>query len=132
MIAALCIDDKNGMSFFGKRQSRDKLLIKDFMSLCGGKARIAPYSALIFNGYDVISDINFLDNAGKGEYVFVENRNLEPYYEKIEKLIIYKWNRHYPSDRKFRMPEGFILSESVDFEGSSHEKITREIYVRGK
>lgn len=130
MIVALCIDDKNGMTFFGKRQSRDRYLIKDFMSLCEGTAIIAPYSAALFEEYDVVIDNNLLLNASEGEYCFVENKNILPYSGRIEKLIIYKWNRRYPSDRKFIMPAGFELEESYDFEGFSHENITREIYLR--
>lgn len=130
MITALCVDDKNGLTFFGKRISRDRAVIADFMSLSGGNVSAAPFSALLFESYDIVIDDNLLDNSENGCFCFIENKNIVPYSEKIEKIILYKWNRHYPSDKKFVMPDGFMLSESIDFEGYSHECITREIYVR--
>lgn len=130
MIIAVCIDEKNSISFFGKRLSRDKNQINDLMNLCVGKIRIASYSSILFDEYDVIIDDNLLENASSGEYCFIENKSIEQYEEKIEKIIVYNWNRHYPSDKKFGIPEGFSLVESFDFEGFSHEKITREIYAK--
>lgn len=130
MIVAVCIDEKNGMTFFGKRLSRDKELIKNYMELCNGKTKISPFSMLLFEEYDVTVDAELLDNAEEGEYCFIENKNLSFYEDKIEKLIVYKWNRHYPSDKKFVMPDGFNLIESTDFAGYSHDNITREIYIK--
>ncbi len=130
MIVAVCVDEKNGMTFCGKRLSRDKKLIKNYMILCGGKTRISPFSMILFEGRDVIIDSGLLENAGDGEYCFIENKDIIPFADKIEKLIIYKWNRRYPSDRKFVMPKGFRFCGESDFEGSSHENISREIYVR--
>ena len=49
------------------------------------------------------------------------------------KIVLYRWNRHYPSDVKWE-PDleglGFALTETTEFPGTSHEKITREVYVR--
>lgn len=72
-----------------------------------------------------------LSMAGEGEYCFDEERDPAAYKEKIEKLMIYRWNRAYPSDVRFTMDmSGLELSESVDFAGYSHEKITEDIYVK--
>lgn len=131
MIVALCVDDNNGISFFGKRQSRDREVIKDFMTLSGGKAIIAPCSTILFRQYEnVTADKDFLETAGRGDYCFSENRNISEYSDRIKKIILYKWNRSYPSDKMFIMPDGFELADSTDFKGYSHEKITREIYCR--
>jgi hypothetical protein len=46
-------------------------------------------------------------------------------------MIIYKWNRVYPSDLSLDVyPDkiGLKLHESFDFKGQAHEKITREIW----
>lgn len=41
----------------------------------------------------------------------------------IDKLIIYKQNRRYPSDEKFPVQyDSWIKVSSVDFTGKSHEK----------
>ncbi len=130
MIAVLCIDDKNGMTLFGRRLSRDRNVIDDFMALSKGNASIAPFSSSLFDKYNIKIDEYFLENAEKGSYCFVENISIMPYLEKTEKIVLYKWNRQYLSDKKFVMPDGFVLHESVDFKGYSHERITREIYVK--
>ena len=51
----------------------------------------------------------------------------------ISRLIIYNWNRRYPFDRQLDISPakmGFKLVSVTEFEGSSHEKITKEIYER--
>ena len=53
--------------------------------------------------------------------------------DKINTLIIYKWNRIYPADLHFDINVNDVsweLIDSEEFNGSSHEKITREIYRR--
>ena len=130
MNIALCVDDDMGMLFNSRRQSRDRELIKDFAEMAGkNKIFIAPYSEILFQEYDVATDENMLDVAGKNDFCFVEKENILPFSSKINKLIIYKWNRKYPSDFTFLMPEGFTLAETYDFKGSSHEKITKEVYI---
>lgn len=130
MIVAVCVDNNGGMTFCGKRQSLDSLLIKDFMTLSKGKAVISPFSASLFKDYQIKTDENFLMNAKRGEYCFVENKDITPYVEKIEKIVVYNWNRDYPSTQKFTMPDGFKLKKTVDFSGNSHDKITRQIYAK--
>ena len=62
-------------------------------------------------------------------YCFAENFTVNE--EDVEEIIVYKWNRLYPADTYFNIDlTGWRLAETLDFEGSSHEKITREIYVR--
>ena len=85
------------------------------------------------SGAPFICTESFLDMARENDTCFVENRALSAYAERIKKLIIYRWNRHYPSDMTFDIEpekEGFRLLHTEDFEGNSHEKITKEIYVR--
>lgn len=130
MNIALCVDDDMGMLFNSRRQSRDRELIKDFAETVGeNKIFIAPYSEILFQEYNVTTDEKMLDVAGENDFCFVEKENILPFSSKINKLIIYKWNRKYPSDFTFLMPEGFTLAETYDFKGSSHEKITKEVYI---
>ena len=52
---------------------------------------------------------------------------------KIEELIIFKWNRRYPSDLTldFNPSEhNMVLVKSEDFKGTSHEKITMEVWTK--
>ena len=47
----LCLDDNNGMSFGGKRQSRDRVVVEKILELtAGGKIWMNGYSAGIFSG----------------------------------------------------------------------------------
>jgi len=51
--------------------------------------------------------------------------------DRVEAVILYRWNRTYPADLRFDWtPSDFYLESAVEFPGNSHEKITREIYQR--
>ena len=124
----VCLDDKNGMMFNKRRQSRDRVLIENVLELCkGGKLYTNEYSSKLFPEKSV-EVFDSIENVGN-EYCFAENFTVNE--ENIEEIIVYKWNRLYPADTYFNIDlAGWNLTETVDFEGSSHEKITREIYVR--
>ena len=134
MTIALCIDDKNGMMFNKRRQSRDRLLIKDLIaSLDGRKLLVNSFSAPLFSEYPDSIEImeNPLDHAGGNDVCFVENIDPSSYADKADRIILYRWNRHYPSDMKLTLDLGaYRLLSSRDFAGSSHEKITREDYTK--
>lgn len=134
MIVILCLDDKKGMMFNNRRQSKDKFVIQDILKLVDGKKLfISSYSESLFQGLEsnLIIDDNFLNNVAKEDYCFVEDNNLKDFSEKIEKIIIYRWNRIYPSDLKLEIPiQDWNLIDSFEFAGNSHDKITREVYVK--
>ena len=134
MRVIVCLDDRLGMLFNHRRQSRDRMQIADMLSLVGeGRLLCDPYSRILFpaEGRQPIFSDAFLEEAGAGDYCFVENRPLLPHLAKIEELIVYKWNRTYPRDMVLDIdPATLRLVESQELVGSSHEKITRERYVR--
>jgi hypothetical protein len=81
----------------------------------------------------VISVPEPLESAGDGSFVFIENKHLGDYLERIDRLIIYKWNRKYPSDFSLDVDPvaaGFKKKSTREFKGTSHDKITREDYVK--
>lgn len=134
-----CIDNKNAMAFNQRRQSQDRLLLADLLTLTETKALyMSPYTSKLFTfgkeGNIKISDMPHLD-CGKGECCFIEEVDPAAFEEEIETLIIYRWNKVYPGDLFFTIDIGedspWKRIESKDFVGSSHEKITREIYARG-
>ena len=132
MILIYCIDERNGLLFNNRRQSRDRLLIERVMSFANGKMFINEFSKKLFDGYCVTVSDEFLEMAKDGDYCFVENADAD--IRKAEKVILYKWNKHYPSDKKFTFDlkkEGFTLVSTDNFKGSSHDKITEEVYVKG-
>ena len=131
MKIALCVCDNMGMLFNSRRQSRDRELIKDFIETAkNNRIFIGKFSEILFSEYEVIIDDNMMVNAEENDFCFVENINITPYADKINEIVIYKWNRIYPADFYFEMPAGFALKETAEFKGSSHEKITKEVYVK--
>ncbi len=135
MVLIICVDDNNGMMFNNRRQSQDRELRKRIGEVSKGhRLFMNNYSFKQFEDYEydnIIVDENFLDNAKNGDYCFVENTDIINYNSNIEKLIIYKWNRKYPSDVKFSLSlKKWNLESSLDFKGYSHEKITEEVWTR--
>lgn len=138
MIIIACIDNSNGMMFNKRRLSRDKSVITDIRTMTAGqRLMMNRYSYSLFNEYSqdmpcCVSE-SFLDEAGEYDYCFVENRNIIPYIHKIEGIVLYRWNRDYPSDFKFELQledSNLKLAESRDFQGFSHNRITKEVYSK--
>ena len=133
---AVCVDDQNGMGFGGRRQSRDRVLISDFMQECSKKNSICigEYSRMLFDDYPQVSVLEHpLAQCPDGGACFAELQPLVPFSEEIETVILYRWNRLYPADLYLDLQleeNGFALIASCDFAGSSHDKITKEIYRR--
>ena len=76
-------------------------------------------------------DDEFISKAGPGEYCFLEGAGAAAAEGNAEKIIIYKWNRLYPADVRFDIDlDGWKLKKTAEFAGSSHEKITKEVYIK--
>lgn len=132
MTVIVCVDDDFGMSFCSKRQSMDsKLRIRVLDSIKDGFIYMNEYT---FSQFDENTNkIKTADNFNNiNGTCFLESPSLIPDKEKIDKIILYKWNRRYPSTEKFdaTILKDYKLESSFDFVGNSHEKITEEIYVR--
>lgn len=139
MHVIVCLDDKDGMLFNHRRQSQDRVLRRHILSLCGARALwLNAYSAGQFTENErahLHIDDRFLALAGKGDYCFVENQEVEPFLDRIEDFILFRWNRIYPADRYFDrslLDRGWGLRETEEFAGSSHAKITKEVYEKCK
>lgn len=135
LTVALCTDERGGMIFNNRRVSRDRILIDDLVNSVEGVIYIGEYSALLFESHKdrvtVLGDV--LADAPAGAVCFVEVPPIMPHAGDISRLIIYNWNRRYPFDKQLDISPvkmGFKLVAVTEFEGSSHEKITKEIYER--
>ena len=132
----VCLDDNGGMTFNNRRQSRDRAVTQDILGMTkGARLLIAPFSEKLFaeNGNEVVIDEDFLSVAGVGDYCFVEDRTIGAYSLNAEELVIYRWNRRYPADTYFDVELnklGLVSVEVSEFEGNSHERITKEIFRR--
>ena len=134
MRVIVCIDDRGGMLFNHRRQSRDRVLLEDvWQTVAGGRLLIHPFSEKMFAGTPAVVDESFLTTAGESDTCFVESCHLAPYLDRVSELILYRWNEPYPFDFALDVDParaGFCLAESIDFAGYSHKTITKERYVR--
>lgn len=130
----VCLDQKNGMMFLGKRQSKDRVLRAHMLQIsCGASLRMNAYSAGQFEepSFNIRIMDDFLETAQKGDYCFVENMDVLQWEERIEDIIVYRWNRIYPASMYF--PEKLLSSRNLIqkeiFAGYSHDEITQEVYA---
>lgn len=132
MILIVCLDLNNGMYFNNRRQSRDREVIKDIAFITKNNNLImTEYSHKLFE--DECENIVITDDF-KGEYLendfcFVENEDVQ--LENIKKIIVYRWDKVYPSDYCLNL-EGYHLTSTLEFKGYSHEKIVKEVYLRNE
>lgn len=130
MQIALCVDNRNGFTFQGRRLSRDRAQQEDLLTLCGGKPlRIAHCSAALFSWAGSRVAVEEDPLSGFDSLCFLEDRLPSP--DQVEELVLYCWNRDYPADVRLTWDLGlFQVADRRDFPGTSHGAITRTIYVR--
>lgn len=129
----VCVDERDGLSFCGRRLSRDGILNQHMLTLASGhKLWMNAYSAKMFSGDTVCADEDFLLRAGSDDFCFLENSPLPKTNETLESVILYHWNRTYPSNVTFprALLDGMHLVKEEEFPGRSHEMITMEWYTR--
>ncbi len=135
MIVIVCLDDKKGMMFNHRRQSRDQAVTERIQEICKGKRLwMNLYSEQLYGsleGVDIMVESDFLSLAGSGEVCLAESERLVPFAEKIEQIIVYRWNRTYPADVYLDLDlSQWECKERHEFPGFSHEKVTEERYER--
>ena len=131
MKLVVCLDENNGIKFFGKRQSQDELQRKNLFELIGNlKLFLTEYS------YNLYKDIEFnfeiIDENTeiiKNSVFLYEGDFLEKFLPSVDEIIVYFWNRDYPFDETFDefLQDCWKEIETFEFKGKSHEKITRKI-----
>ncbi len=131
MVVFYCVDDDGGLLFNNRRQSMDSELRKKILSLIGeDKLSCDAYTAKQFEEKDKLQIIEDGDFAA-ASFVFAEKQEPTELLPFADRLVLFRWNRKYPSDRKFgEIPSDFRLVSVENFAGNSHEKITQEIYEK--
>ena len=126
-----CLDDRNGIAFNGRRQSRDRKVIDKTLENNRGKIiSISPYSEILFKDR---KGIKITEDLSEEETVFIEKAVTDQMLRKADELEVYFWNRNYPGDSFVRIDDGvFEMTGEEEFEGYSHEKITVKKYIRRK
>ena len=130
----VCVDKKNGIMFCGKRVSQDSTLREKVMEIAyGSRLLMSEYSKKQFKEFDdVIVDNDCLDNAAEEDFCFVEYQTIP--IDEVSEIYLFNWNRNYPADVFFEIEPkkyGFKRISKENFKGSSHDKITLEVYRRG-
>lgn len=139
MIIAVCVEDRWGMTFHDRRLSMDSAVREKMLRLASGtRLWMDEYSWNQFEEAEIPGDVSvqvtdrFSEKAGAGEICFLEKQDPAALKEEVEGVLLFRWNRTYPADRYFpaEMLEGLSLKRTEEFAGSSHEKITLEVYGR--
>ena len=132
---AVTVDERMGIAFNKRRQSRDRILINDLADTIVGKIYVSEYSLPLFEEYKdriVVAD-DPLRECPDGGCCFTEKTKIGEHLDDVETFIVYRWNRHYPSDVKLDVDfSGYKMVDCTEFVGSSHEKITKETYIKCK
>ncbi len=131
----VCLDEAGGMMFNKRRQSSDRVIREDMLRMLGEKKLyVNSYTAKQFLEEEkerLLVDEECLLQAGKDDYVFVENLTIGNHIFDVEELIVYRWKRAYPADFRFDVDlttEEWELTVSEEMVGNSHECIGKEIY----
>lgn len=127
----ICLDDRDGMLFNGRRQSRDSRVFEDIRRELRDVLLIDGFSESLCRRAEIPYALWEGPLPREGQF-FLEAR---PAVEAsaADRLVIYRWGRHYPADVYFGLnPEEalFRLEEVSAFPGTSHEEIRKEVYVR--
>ena len=128
----VCVDNKNGMLFNGRRQSSDRIVCERVLKHTQNTGLwMNRYSAKLFKDppYYLTVAEDFLDRCPADQWCFVENTDISQYRHKIRQVLLYRWNRTYPSD--VTLPcLGLNEPDKVsEFAGNSHDLITEELYI---
>lgn len=134
MKAIVCVDDRNGMLFNHRRQSRDQAVTEKIREICQGKILwMNEYSFSLYGilqGVTVRCDNDFPVRADTGEFALIETEDPGKYSDQIEELILFCWNRTYPAQLFMTLDlSEWEQTEEMDFEGNSHKNITLKKYV---
>lgn len=129
----VCLDDNNGVLFNKRRLSADSILCQKIIDMVeDSRLWLNGYSAQLFEPTcgKVCVDETFAQKAQAGEFCFFESQDVNTAALDAEEIIVFRWNRRYPSDVRFSqtnlLDRKLVFTE--DFPGNSHDRITMEVY----
>ena len=133
MKIAICIEKSGGMLFNNRRVSKDSVVTQKLLECVGdGQICLNEYSAKQFETTEHLQvSEDFLSVASDEDICFIENATIP--MDEVTQIYLFQWNRNYPADIYFDYnlkDLGFKKIRSEDFAGSSHKKITLEVYQR--
>ena len=137
MTLILTLDINDGMLFNSRRQTRDRAVYERILlKFTGRSIRMNEYSAPLFKDSVGLSiSVGDFESIEADDVLFIENTPPERFAQKADKIIIYRWDKVYPSDLKAdttTLLRNFTNAENTEFKGFSHDKITEEIWYRNE
>ena len=110
--------------FNNRRLSSDKCITDDIEKFAKtNRVIVTPYSHKLFSERS-----NVIVN---NDYCFVEDSDINKCLSKVTEIIMFKWNRDYPYDKTLSMNlDNWKLVSHADFAGNSHEKISKDVFLR--
>ena len=130
MTVYVCLDDRNGMRFNNRRQSRDRAVLEDIRAAIPKVLTVDSCSEALVQEAGIpytLIDGEIPEDA----HFFLEAGDVSCIVSNASALVIYRWNRHYPADVRFDADlSGFTLESTTEFPGKSHDRITKEVYLR--
>ena len=130
MIIAACVDEAMGLQFNHRRQSRDRALMEELLRMASGRLRMSEASGRLLPEGGAYLGADYLCAAQPGDWCFCEDCAYLEEADAIEAIVLFQWNRTYPADLWFQFPGDWKMTQSREFAGSSHEKITVEVYTK--
>jgi hypothetical protein len=142
MNAIFFVEDRMGLSFNGRRLSRDRVLTSRIVDATSSSSLfVSKFSAELFdlsctpqivilgNGDGAEIFANGKLSFSSNDFILTEDQDIPDGL--ISGIYLYKWNRKYPFDRRLEIDfTYFNLVKSTDFVGYSHDCISEEIYER--
>ena len=133
MTIIVCLDEQGGVLFNCRRVSSDRAVVVDILKYADhSNLYMSEYSAKLFPAISNIVVVADLLNQANAGFVFIEEYCPDDVLDMADRIVIYYFNRRYPSDVKFPLDiikKRGTMESSVEFKGNSHDRITREVYV---
>lgn len=122
---------KQGNDVLWKKALPGQRVTKKLIDMTEGyKLWMSNYSAKQLSEYgSIIADDDYMHKAQPDDYCFVEDKTYS--IDGVSEMVLCHWNRKYPSDKFFEIDlkkEGFKKTSTEDIKGSSHKKITIEVW----
>ena len=138
MKVIICIDERGGVRFHDRRVSQDVAQRRDVIARYGkdGLLMRKETAALYAGETDALHVVDDWEQGlGQDGWWVCEDTAFLRWEEQLEEVILYRWNRRYPSDEVLRLCLSLPLWRCVavyDLPGKSHARIDVEHYVKGR
>lgn len=117
----------------GKRQSKDRVVAEKIIELTSKTPLFMKQKSLSFFP-DAPTNAKIIDSFEEldaGSTCFAEEVVPPEIMKKADTVIVFGWNRDYPSLMSDRVSlNGFTRKSTTNFVGYSHDNITLEVYTR--